>query len=66
MATGLNYIPLHLLSYYKNKYSIKITEFSSALTSYQQILSIPMYPGLSDEEVNYICDQIIDIAADWV
>ncbi|WP_320034174.1 DegT/DnrJ/EryC1/StrS aminotransferase family protein [Halarcobacter sp.] len=66
IATGLNYIPLHLLSYYKHKYSIKITEFSSALTSYQQILSIPMYPGLTDEEVNYICDQIIEIATDWV
>ncbi len=66
IATGLNYIPLHLLSYYKNKYSIKITQFSAALTSYQQILSIPIYPDLTDEEVNYICDQIIDIASQWV
>lgn len=66
VSTGLNYIPLHLLSYYKNKYSIKITTFSSALTSYQQILSIPMYPGLTDEEVNYVCDQIIEIASEWV
>lgn len=66
IATGLNYIPLHLLSYYKNKYSIKITEFSSALTSYQQILSIPMYPSMTDDDVNYICDQIIDIASEWV
>ncbi|XPV70204.1 MAG: DegT/DnrJ/EryC1/StrS family aminotransferase [Halarcobacter sp.] len=66
IATGLNYIPLHLLTYYKTKYSIKITEFSSALSSYQQILSIPMYPGLTNDEVNYICDQIIDIASEWV
>lgn len=66
IATGLNYIPLHLLSYYKTKYSIKITAFSSALTSYQQILSIPMYPGLTDDDVNYICDQIIEIASEWV
>ena len=66
VATGLNYIPLHLLSYYKNKYSIKITAFSSALTSYQQILSIPMYPSLTDDDVNYICDQIIEIASEWV
>ncbi len=66
IATGLNYIPLHLLSYYKSKYSIKITEFSSALTSYQQILSIPMYPSLTDEEVNYICDKIIEIASEWI
>ncbi|RXJ86728.1 DegT/DnrJ/EryC1/StrS aminotransferase family protein [Arcobacter sp. CECT 8985] len=66
IATGLHYIPLHLLSYYKNKYSIKITEFPAALTSYQQILSIPMYPALTDEEVNYICDNIISIASEWI
>ncbi len=66
VSTGLNYIPLHLLTYYKNKYSIKITTFSTALTSYQQILSIPMYPGMTDEDVNYVCDQIIEIASEWV
>lgn len=66
ISTGLNYIPLHLLSYYKTKYNIKITEFGSALTSYQQILSIPIYPALSDDDVNYICDQIIDIASEWI
>ncbi|PHO11694.1 aminotransferase DegT [Malaciobacter marinus] len=66
IATGLHYIPLHLLSYYKSKYSIKITEFPAALTSYQQILSIPMYPSLTNEEVNYICDTIIDIASEWI
>jgi dTDP-4-amino-4,6-dideoxygalactose transaminase len=66
ISTGLHYIPLHLLSYYKQKYNLKITAFGSALSSYQQILSLPMYPALSDEEVNYICDQIIDIAQTWI
>ncbi len=66
IATGLNYIPLHLLNYYKNKYSLKITTFGSALTSYQQILSLPMYPSLSNADVDYICKEIIEIAESWV
>ncbi|PUE63795.1 DegT/DnrJ/EryC1/StrS family aminotransferase [Arcobacter caeni] len=66
VSTGLNYIPLHLLSYYKTKYSIKITAFSNALNNYQQILSLPMYAGLSDEEVNYVCDQVISVASEWI
>ncbi|MGM0519011.1 MAG: DegT/DnrJ/EryC1/StrS family aminotransferase [Campylobacterota bacterium] len=66
VATGLNYIPLHLLSYYKTKYSIKITAYSNALNNYQQILSLPMYAGLTDEEVNYVCDQVIDVASQWI
>jgi len=66
IATGLHYIPLHLLSYYKTKYSLKITVFGSALTSYQQILSLPMYPSLTDDDVNYVCDKIVEIAETWV
>lgn len=66
VSTGLNYIPLHLLSYYKTKYSIKITAFSNALNNYQQILSLPMYAGLTDEEVNYVCDQVIEVASEWI
>ncbi|MDD3008561.1 MAG: DegT/DnrJ/EryC1/StrS aminotransferase family protein [Arcobacter sp.] len=66
VATGLNYIPLHLLSYYKTKYSIKITAFPNALNNYQQILSLPIYAGLSDEDVNYVCDQVIEVASQWV
>lgn len=66
ISTGLHYIPLHLLSYYKQKYNLKITTFSNALNSYSQILSIPIYPSLTDEEVNYICDTIVDIAGSWI
>ncbi len=60
--TSLHFIPLHLLSYYKNKYSLRVNDFPKALTNYQQILSIPIYAGLSDEEAYYICDKIKEIA----
>lgn len=66
ISTGLHYIPLHLLSYYKQKYNLKITTFPNALTSYQQILSLPIYPSLTDEDVNYICDKILNIAQSWI
>jgi len=66
VSTALNYIPLHLLSYYKNKYSIKITAYPNALHNYQQILSLPIYAGLSDEDVDYVCKQVIEIASNWI
>jgi dTDP-4-amino-4,6-dideoxygalactose transaminase len=66
ISTGLNYIPLHLLSYYKKKYKIKITTFPNALNSYGQILSLPIYPSLTNDEVMYICKNIINIANDWI
>ncbi|MBR8464880.1 DegT/DnrJ/EryC1/StrS aminotransferase family protein [Campylobacter sp. faydin G-140] len=60
--TSLHYIPIHLLSYYKNKYSLKVNDFPNALKTYQQILSLPIYNELKDEEVYYICDMVKDIA----
>ncbi len=62
IRTGLNYIPLHLLSYYKSKYNLRINDFPVALTNYQQILSLPIYPSLSDSQVMYICDAVKEVA----
>jgi dTDP-4-amino-4,6-dideoxygalactose transaminase len=61
--TGLHYVPLHLLTYYKQKYSLRVNDFPVALTNYQQILSIPNYAGMSNDDVEYVCKMIQEIAA---
>lgn len=63
IETGLHYIPLHLLSYYKSKYSLRINDFPVALRNYSQVLSIPCYAALSDDDVEEICDAILDVAS---
>lgn len=55
---GLHYIPLHLLSYYKTKYSLRVNDFPVALKSYQQVLSLPIYASMSDEEVKYVINNV--------
>lgn len=60
--TSLHYIPIHMLKYYKDKYSLKVNDFPNALKAYQQVLSLPIYNALKDEEVAYICDKIQQIA----
>ncbi|AHJ13185.1 DegT/DnrJ/EryC1/StrS family aminotransferase [Sulfurospirillum multivorans] len=64
--TGLHYIPLHLLSYYKHKYTLRVNDFPKALSNYQQILSLPIYSSLSDKDVLHICEQIKEIAKNRV
>ncbi|DAB28176.1 MAG: aminotransferase DegT [Sulfurimonas sp. RIFOXYD12_FULL_33_39] len=63
VEVGLHYIPLHFLSYYKNKYSLKVNNFPVALTSYQQIMSLPIYPSMQDKEVQYVIDKIKSVAS---
>jgi len=62
VETGLHYIPLHLLSYYKAKYALRVNDFPIALRSYQQVLSLPSYPSMSDEDVSFVCEKIKKIA----
>jgi len=60
--TALHFIPIHLLSYYKHKYNLRVNDFPNALTNYQQILSLPIYTGLSNKDVYFICEKIKEIA----
>ncbi len=64
--TSLHYIPMHLLSYYKQKYSLRVNDFPKALSNYQQILSLPIYASLSDKDVLHIREQIKEIAKNRV
>jgi len=66
VSTGLHYIPLHLLTYYKKKYKLKITAYGNALSTYGQILSLPIYPAMSDEDVLYVCENVKQVAGEWV
>jgi len=61
--TGLHYIPLHLLTYYKQKYGLRVNDFPQALQTYQQVLSLPIYHNMSDEDVAYVCDAVKEVAA---
>ncbi|WP_457746187.1 DegT/DnrJ/EryC1/StrS family aminotransferase [Sulfurimonas sp.] len=62
IGSGLHYIPLHLLSYYKTKYSLRVNDFPVALRSYQQVLSLPLYASMSDEEVKSVIEKVKKIA----
>ncbi|CZE47253.1 DegT/DnrJ/EryC1/StrS family aminotransferase [Campylobacter geochelonis] len=63
---ALHYIPIHLLTYYKQKYGFKVNDFPTSLRVYQQVLSLPIYADLKDEEVNYICDKVKFVAKNSV
>jgi len=62
VGTGLHYIPLHLLTYYKTKYALRVNDFPVALRSFQQVLSLPNYPSMRDEDVKTVISKIKKIA----
>ena len=55
--TQVHYIPLHLMPYY-SQFGWKKGDFPSAESYYDQCLSLPMYPSITDEELSYVVEQI--------
>ena len=62
VCTGVHFIPLHLITYYKAKYSLKVNAFPVALRSFQQVMSLPIYASMTDKEVKYVIDSVKEVA----
>jgi len=54
IRTQVHYIPNYRQPFYKNKFSLNTKDFPQSEFYYQRALSIPIYPGLTDNDVDYI------------
>ena len=54
----VHYIPVHLLSYYKDRYGFKRGDFPVVENFYDRAVSIPLYPSLTDSEVDKVVKDI--------
>ena len=52
---------IHTLSYYKEKYQIKEADFPNAWAANMCGFSIPIFPGLSEEDQNYVIQSVSKI-----
>jgi perosamine synthetase len=59
ISTSVHFIPVHKHPYYKNKYGYKNEDYEVANEVFNKSLSLPIYPGLSDEEIDYIIDKVL-------
>jgi dTDP-4-amino-4,6-dideoxygalactose transaminase len=58
IGCSVHFIPLHLHPFYKRTYGYKSGDFPIASAAYNRILSLPIYPKLSDDEVFYVVDAV--------
>jgi dTDP-4-amino-4,6-dideoxygalactose transaminase len=61
IGTSVHYKPLHLMSYYRESYGFEPDDFPLSLERYMSSLSLPIYPDLSDDDVEYIARSVIAI-----
>lgn len=63
IGTSVHYKPLHQMTYYKERYNLSPADFPNAEKTWKGNVSLPIYPFLSHNELEYICKTIKDILA---
>jgi len=61
IGSSVYYIPLYEFSYYKNKYQLNSKDFPIADDIYKHMISIPMYPAMTKEDVEYVIETISNL-----
>jgi dTDP-4-amino-4,6-dideoxygalactose transaminase len=54
IGTSVHFIPLHLQKYWRECYHFQPTDFPVAVKVYQRAVSLPIYPCMSDTEVERV------------
>ena len=59
--TSVHFIPLYRFTYYR-KLGYQVEDYPKSEWIFERIISLPIYPSMSDEEVYYAVENVIDIA----
>jgi dTDP-4-amino-4,6-dideoxygalactose transaminase len=51
IGSSVHFIPLHLHPFYRDMYQLAADDFPAALHAYRRVISLPIYPGMTDEDV---------------
>jgi perosamine synthetase len=64
ILVNVHYIPVHLQPYYRDRFGTRAGMCPTAEAAYEHILSLPMYPALRDEDVEWVIDTVRNIVTE--
>ena len=62
IGLSVHYKPIHMLDYYQKKFGYKPSDFPRSKSLFESVISIPLYPNLTEKETSYIIDSIRELA----
>ncbi|MGH9405913.1 MAG: DegT/DnrJ/EryC1/StrS family aminotransferase [Terriglobia bacterium] len=62
ISSSVHFIPVHLHPYYRDKYRYRPEDFPVAYREYQRMISLPLYPRMSDPDVDDVIAAVLDVA----
>ena len=64
IATNVHYKPLPMMTAYKNL-GWNIVDFPNAYQYYENLITLPLHTRLSDEDIEYVCENFEDIVKEY-
>jgi perosamine synthetase len=58
IGSSVHWLPLHMHPYYRETYGYDPGDFPTAASLYPEIITLPLYPDMTDADVEYVCDSI--------
>jgi perosamine synthetase len=58
IGTSVHFIPLHLHPYYRDRFGYAPGDYPNALAAYERMISLPIYPAMSDADVQDVIDSV--------
>jgi dTDP-4-amino-4,6-dideoxygalactose transaminase len=59
ISCSVHFIPLHMQPYYQREFGYRIGDFPCAEQQFAFCLSLPIFPGMTGEEVDYVIRTVI-------
>lgn len=60
IGVGVHFMPVHQHLYYKETFNLSNKDYPVASSVFPRLLSLPIYPGMTDENVDRVIDIIVD------
>jgi dTDP-4-amino-4,6-dideoxygalactose transaminase len=61
IGCSVHFIPLHILTYWKEKYNLKQMDYPNAYNAYLNAVSLPIYTKMTDEDVARVITAVTEL-----
>jgi dTDP-4-amino-4,6-dideoxygalactose transaminase len=66
VGASVHFIPLHLHPYYGRVFGYRAGDLPRSEAEYKRYLSLPLFPGMRDRDIEYVIEKVLDVVASSV
>jgi len=63
IGISVHYKPLHMMSYYRDRYSLREEDLPLCSELYYRVVSLPLFPDMTLDQLDRVCRTVLEIGA---